>query len=207
MTAVLASVTHGDADVAAQLYAHRPFLLRIARLQLSDGDLADDVVQETLIAALAAFATYTGDGTLKSWLVGIARHKIVDALRSRARRPLNESSLRRELSLTDMDAYFDREADGIWEAQPADWGDPVRNHEEGDFLRVVELCLTRLQPNSARAFMLRELFGLSTREVCAHLSITGNNLGVLLYRARMSLRGCLELRWFGGGEDRVHDSV
>ncbi|HLF22848.1 MAG TPA: sigma-70 family RNA polymerase sigma factor, partial [Burkholderiales bacterium] len=106
MTAVLASVTYGDADVAAQLYAHRPFLLRIARLQLSDGDLADDVVQETLIAALAAFATYTGDGTLKSWLVGIARHKIVDALRSRARRPLNESSLRRELSLTDMDAYF-----------------------------------------------------------------------------------------------------
>jgi RNA polymerase sigma-70 factor (ECF subfamily) len=207
MTAVLASVSHGDADAAAQLYAHRPFLLRIARLHLGDGDLAEDVVQETLIAALAGFATYAGNGTLKSWLVGIARHKIVDALRSRARRPINESDLSRELSLDDMNAYFDRGAAGVWELQPADWGDPVRSREEADFLRTVEWCLTRLPPNSARAFMLRELFGLSTREVCELLFITGNNLGVLLYRARMSLRACLELRWFSGDEGPAHDSM
>ena len=207
MTAVLASVAHGDADAAARLYAHRLFLLRIARLHLGDGDLAEDVVQETLIAALAGFSAYAGNGTLKSWLVGIARHKIVDALRARARRPINESSLQRELSLDDMNAYFDRSAEGVWESQPADWGDPVRNQEECDFLRVVELCLTRLPPNSARAFMLRELFELSTREVCMHLSITSNNLGVLLYRARMSLRACLELRWFGAKEGRAHDPM
>lgn len=202
MTAPVASVTCNEADAAAKLHAHRPFLIRIARLHLGDGDLAEDVVQETLIAALKGFANYAGNGTLKSWLVGIARHKIVDALRSHARRPVNESSLKHELSLDDMNAYFDSGGGGVWESQPADWGDPVRGREEDDFLRMVEFCLGRLPPNAGRAFMLRELFELSTREVCAHMSITGNNLGVLLYRARMSLRACLDVHWFGVPEDR-----
>lgn len=188
--------TQVDTDTAAQLYAHRPFLLRIAELNLGDRDLAEDVVQETLIAGAAGIAAYSGTSTLKTWLVGILRHKIVDALRSRARRPINASVLAHELALADIDALFERGHEGVWESPPTAWEDPVRDEEERDFLRTLELCLARLPSHTARAFMLRELFDLSTREVCRHLGITGNNLGVLLYRARMSLRACLEVRWF-----------
>ena len=61
---------------------------------------------------------------------------------------------------------------------------------------VMELCLERLPPNTARAFMMREVMELETAEICKELAITANNLWVILYRARMALRLCLEQNWF-----------
>ena len=88
--------------------------------------------------------------------------------------------------------------DGAWKAPPADWGDPENALARREFMDVMERCLERLPPNTARVFVMREVLELETEEICKELAITANNLWVILYRARMALRQCLEQNWFAG---------
>jgi RNA polymerase sigma-70 factor (ECF subfamily) len=78
---------------------------------------------------------------------------------------------------------------------PADWG-PEESLNRRQFLDIVDFCLEKLPPNTARAFMMREVLELETDEICKEMAITANNLWVILYRARMALRECLERNWF-----------
>ena len=103
-----------------ELDTHRRYLLRVAQLQLRDPDLAEDVVQETLLAALGAQSGFTGKSSLKTWLTGILKHKIVDAIRQKQRRPIIEASFDDETDLDDFDPLF--KDNGGWVAPPADWG-------------------------------------------------------------------------------------
>jgi RNA polymerase sigma-70 factor (ECF subfamily) len=182
-----------DPDFASRIHGHRPYLLRVAVLQLRDGDLAEDVVQDTLVAALQGEAGFSGRSSLKTWLTGILKHKIVDAIRKKSREPAM-SSLDEECQIDDFDALFDEV--GHWENPPADWGDPESQLSRQQFFDVVEFCLEKLPPNTARVFMMREVMELESGEICKELSITSTNLWVILYRARMALRQCLEQHWF-----------
>ena len=184
----------------AELDTHRRYLLRVAQLQLRDADLAEDVVQETLLAALAARDGFSGRSSIKTWLTGILKHKIVDAIRQKQRQPIVMASFEEETDLEDFDALF-RE-DGGWAAPPADWGDPETTLSRHEFMDVMEACLERLPPNTARVFMMREIMELTSDEICKELTITANNLWVILYRARMALRQCLEQNWFAGESRR-----
>jgi RNA polymerase sigma-70 factor (ECF subfamily) len=87
---------------------------------------------------------------------------------------------------------------GSWDAKTADWGDPEAALNQRQFLDVMDVCLERLPPNTARVFMMREVMELETDEICKELAINANNLWVILYRARMALRQCLEQNWFAG---------
>ena len=107
------------------------------------------------------------------------------------------SSLDDEADLEDFEGLF-RE-NGAWQAPPADWGDPEQALNRRQFFDMMDFCLEKLPPNTARVFMMREVMELESEEICKELAITANNLWVILYRARMSLRECLELHWFGGG--------
>ncbi len=178
---------------AAEVYAHRADLLRIAWLQLRDEHLAADVVQETFLAALKSGQSFAGKSKLKTWLVGILKFKIVDALRSRARDSISISHREKEVDAQDMNALFDEQ--GLWRSRPRDWDDPAFIAGQQDFLRIIDLCLEKLPPNTARVFILRELFEMESEEICDVASISPNHLGVLLYRARMSLRRCVEINW------------
>ena len=180
----------------AELDTHRRYLLRVAQLQLRDSDLAEDVVQETLLAALKARDGFTGKSTVKTWLTGILKHKIVDAIRARQRQPLAMASFGEESDIDELDPYF-RE-DGAWTAPPADWGNPEEALSREQFFDVMQFCLDKLPPNTARVFMMREVMELTTDEICKELAIKANNLWVILYRARMALRMCLEQNWFSG---------
>jgi len=180
----------------AELDAHRRYLLRVAQLQLRDADLAEDVVQETLVAALAAQSGFTGKSSVKTWLTGILKHKIVDAIRHKQRQPIIEASFDEETELDDFDPLF--KDNGGWAAPPADWGDPENALSRRQFFDVMEICLEKLPPNTARVFMMREVMELESDEICKELTITANNLWVILYRARMALRECLEQNWFAG---------
>ena len=181
----------------AELDTHRRYLLRVAQLQLRDPDLAEDVVQETLLAALKARAGFTGKSTVKTWLTGILKHKIVDAIRARQRAPVTMASLEEETDLDEFDPMF--KDSGAWAAPPADWGDPENALSRRQFFDVMEMCLERLPANTARVFVMREVMDLTTEEICKELAITANNLWVILYRARMALRLCLEQNWFAAG--------
>jgi RNA polymerase sigma-70 factor (ECF subfamily) len=188
-----------DAPFAAQLQTHRGYLLRVARLQLRDEGEAEDVVQETLLAALSG-SGFSGKSSLKTWLTGILKHKIVDAIRRRQRAPVSVAAFGgpdADLDVEDFDALFNR--DGGWDAPPADWGDPEEALNRREFFDMLEFCLDKLPPNTARVFIMREVMELDSAEICKELAITTNNLWVILYRARMALRICLEQHWFAAG--------
>ena len=188
------------ARFAAELDTHRRYLLRVAQLQLRDNDLAEDVVQETLLAALSAQAGFTGKSSVKTWLTGILKHKIVDAFRRKQRQPIFAASFDEETDLDEFDPMF--QDNGRWEATPAAWGDPQKALSQQQFFDVMEFCLEKLPPNTARVFMMREVMELESDEICKELAITANNLWVILYRARMALRACLEKHWFADGGRR-----
>lgn len=181
------------ADFRAQIEALRPYLVRFASLQLRDAAAAEDAVQEALLAALAGEAGFAGRANLRTWLTGILKHKIVDIIRRQAREPALPHEA--EDGLEEFDALFER--NGHWAGRPAGWGDPDGALEERQFFRALELCLERLPARTARAFMLREHLGLETAEICKELDITPTHCWVLLYRARMTLRECLQQTWFG----------
>jgi RNA polymerase sigma-70 factor (ECF subfamily) len=190
-----------DADpLALELETHRGYLLRVARLELRDPELAEDVVQETMVAALAGRSGFSGRSSVRTWLTGILRHKIVDAIRQRQRQPVLLSTFGEETELDDFDGMF--RDDGGWDAPPADWGDPEKSLSRREFMDVLELCLEKLPPNTARVFVMREVLELTTDEICKELTITANNLWVILYRARMALRICVEKNWFSDASRR-----
>jgi len=187
-----------SADFSRDLDQHRGYLLRVARLQLRDEPLAEDVVQETLLAALSG-SGFSGKSSLRTWLTGILKHKIVDAIRRKQREPTVASAfgdIDSEVDIEDLDGLF--KDNGAWDAKPAEWGDPDAALSRQQFFEVMNLCLEKLPPNTARVFVMREVMELETDEICKELTITANNLWVILYRARMSLRECLERNWFAG---------
>jgi len=168
-------------------------LFRYAVFRLHDPELAEDVVQETFLAALRARKQFSGRSSEKTWLTGILKHKIVDQMRKVSReRPLNST----EFSTGSAENVFDE--GGKWKNDPPDWGDdPSEDLEKKEFREVFERCLSSLPARLCDAFSLRELDGLSTKEVCKVLNISATNVWVMLYRARMRLRHCLEMNWFG----------
>ena len=180
-------------DFRQQVEALRPYLLRFAALQLRDSAAAEDAVQEALLAALTNQDSYAGRANLRTWLTGILKHKIVDAIRRQAREPLLAPET--EEDLEEFDGLFSR--NGHWKERPAAWGDPDGALVQAQFFRALEQCLERLPARTAQCFMLREHLGLETAEICKELAITPTNCWVMLYRARMTLRECLQQTWFG----------
>ena len=176
----------------AEVEALRPYLLRFASLQLRSREAAEDAVQETLLAALAAEASFAGRSNLRTWITGILKHKIVDAMRRASReRPIE--ALDGETSVEDFDALFDDT--GHWREPPQAWPHPEEALQEKQFLAALEMCLAALPARTGQVFLMREHLGFETQDICKELGITPTHCWVLLYRARMALRECLEKGW------------
>lgn len=190
----ISSPLRAPTEFRAQIEALRPYLLRYASLQLRDAAAAEDAVQEALLAALAGEAGFAGRANLRTWLTGILKHKIVDAIRRQAReRPAAE--LESGDGDDEFDALFDRR--GHWQEAPQAWDQPEQALDRRQFLAALEACLRALPERTARAFMMREHLGLETPEICKELGITSTHCWVMLHRARMALRMCLQENWFG----------
>jgi RNA polymerase sigma-70 factor (ECF subfamily) len=175
-------------DFRSQVEAERGYLLRYASLQLRDRHAAEDAVQETLLAALAGEDGFGGRSNLRTWLTGILKHKIIDAIR-RLSRETPVAALDGE-----PDVLFDSR--GHWIDTPAAWDDPDASLEQKQFFSVLEDCLGRLPAKTAQAFMMREHLGYETGDICKELDLTPTHCWVLLYRARVALRECLQQNWF-----------
>jgi len=185
------TASEDSAGAEAGLQQYRPYLLRYAKLQLRDPDRAEDAVQETLLAALESRARFAGRSSVKTWLTGILKHKIIDQIRRQAReRPLEEGA-------EDGDPDAGWKPDGHWQEFPKNWADPERSLEDRRFWEAFERCVAGLPARTARAFTMRELLELDTAEICKELAITETNCWVMLHRARLALRQCLEQCWFG----------
>jgi len=179
-------------DFRQQIEAQRPYLLRYASMELRNRDAAEDAVQETLLAALAAEVSFAGRSNLRTWLTGILKHKIIDSIRRSSReRPLDGSDA--ESTVEDIDALFDQT--GHWREPPQAW--PEQALAEKQFMQALEKCLAALPVRTSQAFLMREHLGFDTADICKELAITPTHCWVLLYRARMALRECLEKGWLG----------
>lgn len=172
----------------------RPALLRFALLQLRNRSLAEDVVQDALLALLEKPEQFGGRSSLRTYAIGILKYKIIDILRAAKREiPIETEDERPQDDV--IDALF--RANGHTHTMPNPWGDPEQALAQKDFFRVLEICLENLPAKTARIFMMREWLELETDEICKELGISTSNAWVMLYRARVRLRECLDHHWFG----------
>jgi len=169
-------------------------LYRFARARVKDSFTAEDLVQETLLAAYRSRKNFSGRSTLKTWLIGILRHKIVDYYRKQKPEQGEENP---DDFVYGMDNMFD--AKEKWKVKPGDWGkDPENEYERKELMTMIHACLDDMPKKMSLAYTLRELQGVSTNELCELFQTQKNNCWVILYRARMLLRRCLEINWFQG---------
>jgi RNA polymerase sigma-70 factor (ECF subfamily) len=189
----LMNETSRQTDPATWVDAHGNVLYRYALLRVKDTHVAEDLVQETFISALEGLAAFKGGSSVRTWLVGILKHKILDYFRRNTR----------EIASADLTALEGETEDETfnrleqWRHAPSSWQDsPDKLLENKEFWKVFVRCLEGLPESFRRAFTLRELDGLETEEACKILGITSTNLWVMLHRARAKLRNCLDDNWF-----------
>lgn len=183
------------------LIALRTDMLKFARLQVRNAEVAEDMVQEAMEAALKQSAAFEGRSALKTWVFSILRNHIIDHFRQAARTVTVSSLLEEdEAWIERQDALFTEK--GAWResVRPHTWPAPEESMQSQQFWRVFETCLELLPPNAGRVFMMREFLGFDTQEICTQVGITSTNLHVILHRARHKLRGCMETGWGRPGE-------
>ncbi|MFZ6649288.1 sigma-70 family RNA polymerase sigma factor [Undibacterium sp. TJN25] len=173
---------------------HRPFLLRIARLQLYSQAEAEDVVQEALIAAISGWQSFAAKSSLRSWLTGILRYKIIDQIQSRRLDMQRHAELYPAEEEQVFDGFFTE--DGSWDPETfVSNACPAAAVEQTQLMDIVELCMNNLPEASARLFLMREYLGMELADIVEVSAVTPGGLRVLLYRARMRLRDCVVRGW------------
>ena len=189
-------------DPERWLEQYGDYLYGYALSRLREPEVAEELVQETLLAALTGRERFAGQCSERTWLISILKHKVIDHFRRMTRERLFDTL---ESHISDTEEAF--HTDGAWKGHwrtaegfaPADWGsNPETELESQEFWRMFERCLSELPPRLAQVFMLREVDAYTSEEICDLIDITPNNLWVMLHRARLQLRRSLELQWFSG---------
>jgi RNA polymerase sigma-70 factor (ECF subfamily) len=179
-------------DLHARIEALRPTLLRLAQLQLRNTAWAEDAVSETLLAALEGAQRFAGQSQFKTWVVGILKHKVLDQLRLRQREAPYDTDEEGDVL---EDLVF--APDGHFRTMPQTWDAPAEALQQRQFFEVLEACMDALPGQIGRVFLMREWLELDTDAICQELRISSTNVWTMLHRARMRLRECLQLNWFG----------
>ncbi len=172
-------------------------LFFFAKARINDRSTAEDLVQETFLAALRSKKQCRGKSSVKTWLFGILKHKIIDHYRKKnILIPVQDFAE----DADHMESFFNIK--GAWQIKPKHWSsNPGKVHETKEFMTLFFQCLSGLPGRTAEAFAQREIEGLDTSDICRRLDITAGNCRVLLYRARMLLRKCLEGFGFNQNEN------
>jgi len=182
----------------AEIESHRGYLIRYALSQLRDLQLAEEAVQEALLAALEGIGRFDGRSTLRTWLTSILRFKVID-LQRRLVAERAQVDIDAERLVDEHESWLDEMFDetGHWRAPPQAWNDPEAALEQRRFWEAFEKCLGGLPATASRVFFKREVLGEEMPVICKDEGITSSNCWVILHRARIALRMCLERNWFG----------
>lgn len=176
------------------LNEHGDYLYRFALARLRDPHLAEDVVQETMLAAIKS-NSFNSDSSARTWLTGILKHKIIDSQRKQIREQPVSDLIDLDSTESSMDDFFDQS--GHWLDKPQTLNMPDNSLEQKQFLSVLDACMNKLPKKLKAIFMLRDVHDEENENICKELEISTTNAWVMLYRARMGLRKCLELNWTG----------
>lgn len=182
----------GNIDPINWLNDHGDALYAFALMRVREPSQAEDLVQETLLAALGTVENFKGESTERTWLVGILKHKVLDHFRRSGReKPLSDED---EASM-EKASMFDET--GQWTIKPGDWAEPERSLEQEQFWNTMSNCVENLPEKLRTLYILRDFDGIETDVLLETLNISSkNNLWVMLSRARLQLRHCLETNWF-----------
>lgn len=193
---------HVGSDAAlleAQLPVLRQKLIRHARFVLNDPALAEDLVQDTLLVVMQEHGSRRGESSLTTWATAILKNRIADWYRSPARR--------RQVQLIGdgddddadpLDALFD--AKGAYAEPVPAWQQPENHEEQRQMMTILERCVGCMSPKAGRVFMMREWLGFDTAEICERMGVSAENCRMILHRARMSMRSCMQRDWVGAGK-------
>ena len=185
-------------DPATWMEQHGKFLFRYASARVRDPDLADDLVQDTFLAALQGCSRFDGQSSERTWLVGILKHKAIDHYR----RHKKYDQLDDEAHLIAGDNTLGcahsaqcKPLETTFPSSPQNGANPATALEASAFWSVFERCLSCLPPRIGCAFVLREIEGLDPKTICRQMNISERNLWVMIFRARTCLRRCLQANW------------
>lgn len=167
--------TYGDA-----LYA-------FTKARVASAEVAEDIVQDTFLSAWRAREGYRGDASEKSWLYTICRNKITDHYRK-------ASAKLEEHGVDDFGEFFNEKGHWTQEAFSAQWTDTAVETKE--FYTVLDACKDNLKELQKAVFVMKYFDDLKTDEICKVLNITPSNYWVLMHRAKLQLRDCLDKNWF-----------
>lgn len=188
-----AEMTHELSTPDQWLGLYGDALYRYALARVRDPDLAADLLQETLLAALKAKDNFMGQASEQTWLTGILKHKMIDYFRKTSREKTD--TMGDESADHENSGFFDEK--GSWQIDLSSWSMPDKALEREEFMAILQQCIDRLPPKMAQAFMLRELDGLDSEKICEVMGLSSlNNFWVMLSRVRVQLRHCLDVNWF-----------
>ena len=175
-------------DISVLVLAHTKDLFCYALAKLNQKELAEDLVQDTFVAACQSHHLYTGKSSAKTWLFSILKNKIADFYR-------NSFKKGKEVSFLIIEEYFD--SDHQWKAayRPLDWGNENELLDNPDFQKMLETCLENLPQKWSAAIRLKYLEEANADKICKELDLSKTNFWQIIHRARLQLRNCLELKW------------
>lgn len=185
----------GQSDPTRWVELHGDYLFRYALIRVRNSTVAEDLVQETLLAAFQARDQFSEGPSERGWLTGILKHKILDHFRRLKR---EQTLSLAEVLPAELEERFDDV--GLWKRDPAfgprDWGeDAATLMQRKEFVAAFKQCLDKLPRRCADAFVLREMEAAESGKIQELLGVSATNFWVLLHRARMQLRLCLEQNW------------
>jgi len=171
---------------------HGDYLFSFAISRISSREVAEDLVQETMMSAFQAKEKFRGDSSERTWLISILKRKVIDHYRKQSRNP-------EVLSDTTSFFYTGGSQAGSWDKEhaPTSWDQyRIDDEDEEGLLKVIQYCISLLPGKMQNTFSMKTLDEISTEEICKELGISESNLWVLLHRARLQLRECVERQWY-----------
>ncbi len=186
-------MTHDLSTPDQWLALYGDVIYRYALARVRDPDLAADLLQETLLAALRGKDNFMGQASEQTWLIGILKHKMIDYFRKSSREKTDTWG--DEFEDDENSGFFNEK--GSWQIDSTPWSKPDKAFEQEEFMAVLQQCIDRLPAKMAQVFILRELDGMESEEICDVMALSSlNNFWVMLSRSRVQLRHCLTMNWF-----------
>ncbi len=163
----------------------------------SDKETAEDLVQETFLAATRAFNKFENKSNAKTWLLSILNNKIIDHYRKQFRNPLVRATSQIEKNASDLlDNFFNEYGEWTQEQRPQEWKEEENLLDNSVFNQTLAGCMKKLPSNWFSALQMKYMEEKSGELICQELQITPTNFWQILHRSKLQLRKCLEINWF-----------
>jgi RNA polymerase sigma-70 factor (ECF subfamily) len=180
------------AEITSLFNQHADYLFNYTITRVNDQHVAEELVQETFISAFKSYDSFQQKSKASTWLIAILKNKIIDHYRKKLREYKKESLDQINES---GDFFTDK---GKWkkDQRPHEWNvDSVQQIEKEEFYMTLHYCLQRLNEIQRIAFVMKHLEDVDTTEICKELDITTSNYWVIIHRAKLQLRKCMETNW------------